>query len=79
MNFKKITLLAVILTAGLVAGCSPTQYVYSDRLTVEEIEISTIPERGKYKYTTSDGDGSIVIWSNQEFKFGDELFITVSN
>lgn len=78
-NLRKAPLLAVYLTALLVAGCSPSQYVYSDKLKVTAVSDSNGSPRGKFKYDTFDGDGTITIWSDQEFKVGDQLIITLSN
>ena len=81
MNKLKRTslLLAVGLTALLVGGCSPPQYIYSDELKVTAVEDSDGSPRGKYKYSTYDGDGRIVIWSDQVFEVGDRLMISLSN
>ena len=76
---KQATRLVVALSLLLVAACSPPQYVYSDTLKVTAVYNSDGSPRGKFKYKAYDGDGTIIIWSDQKFKVGDTLIITLSD
>lgn len=72
-------LFCAMLSVVFFASCDEMmkQIIYEgEGLIVTGVKIGSKPERGKYIYYTKDYDGTIVVWSNEEFKIGDTLLLS---